>query len=160
MKKRLLTLSLLTLQACSSLAPSTPETIQSVTFGSSAGTGLYTSFAIHRDLSTEVSHAMYGEKEIHTKTGDITQAQFNDLVNDLEKADYTQKRHEFKPWKAWSQGAGSSSISIQTDKQAYVFHEYGSTAFSPEIRELHTKWSAYNPLQTTSWEELQAKENK
>lgn len=130
----------LALQACGSLPPSAPEQIQSVTFQSWNGTGLNngSDFTIKRDLSTDY-HFRENEQQIH-KEGNITQAQFEHLVQDLENADYTHVRHQYRPWLA-AQGAGSTRITIQTDKHLYQFNSNNtSETFPPEMQKLADKW--------------------
>ena len=130
----------LALQACGSLPPSAPEQIQSVTFQSWNGTGLNngSDFTIKRDLTTDY-HFRENEQQIH-KVGNVTQAQFDHLVHDLENADYTHVRHQYRPWLA-AQGAGSTRITIQTDKHLYQFNSNNtSETFPPEMQKLADKW--------------------
>lgn len=142
MKNLLLTtLCIAGLSACTSFAPSPPETIQSVTFWSWDGGSSDHAIIIRRDLSAETSKAGISENDRHMqKTGTVTQAQFDTLVKELEAANYIQRRHVFTLMVA-SQGTGGSDILIETDKRIYSFHSNHTThTFPPEIDKIHAKW--------------------
>ncbi|MBU0656947.1 MAG: hypothetical protein KJ914_17630 [Gammaproteobacteria bacterium] len=148
--KLLLTIGLASLlTACANTVTTTQVDVQSVTFVSTSGTvappywrGV--SLIVGKDLTTkQVTTGSYGSTTLDTKSGTITQAQFDELVKALSDADFTHvKSTALTPPPV---GGGISSLTVQTDKGKYEFFGPSTYTFPPAIGSVFEMRGQYMP---------------
>lgn len=111
--------------------------IQSVEFVSTTGTVAPNywrgqTLTVNSTLQTkQVTTGAYGNTLLETKTGTITQAQFDALTTALKDADFTRvKSTLLNPPPV---GGGNETLTVQTDKGSYAFQGASTAVFPPAI---------------------------
>lgn len=148
--KRLTVLCLpLFLLGCVTPPPAPSAQIQSVEFVTTTGTipppyWREHTLTVNSNLKTRyVSKGSYGSKELASKTGTITQAQFDGLVKALEDADYTKvKSTSLNPPPV---GGGSELLRVQSSAGKYEFSGPSRAVFPPAISKVFGMREQFKP---------------
>lgn len=130
------------------VTPPAPAHIQSVAFVSTTGTVAPPywrewTLTVNDSLQTRHTTKGVGSQVLETRTGTITQPQFDTLVKALEDADYTRvKSTSLNPPPV---GGGSELLRVQTDRGAYEFAGPTYAVFPPRIGAVFGMRGQYMP---------------
>ncbi len=129
--------------------PAPLPTIQSVEFVSTTGTVAPNywrgqTLTVNSTLQTKyVVTGAYGNTPLETRTGTITQAQFDTLTTALKDADFT--RVKSTPLNPPPVGGGNETLTVQTDKGAFAFQGPSTAVFPPAIGAVFGTRTQYMP---------------
>jgi hypothetical protein len=99
---------------------------------------------VNRDLSTKmVIHGEYGDKVLATATGKITQAQFDSLVQALNKADFSHAKST--PLDPMPVGGGNDSVTVRTATAKFEIVGPSYSVFPAGFSEIFEARGPYQP---------------